>query len=218
LRLASEASVVLRIPHHAGHFIAKGATMIEVFGEPISESSDDFDKRVLDAVWLGGDRAATSDIEFYIDQLVEIAVRALSPGVNDPFTAMQCVDQIGASLRQLTERKLPSANHRDEAGNVRVVANTQTFRGALDAALNLIRQYGSTSPSVMMRILETLAVLAEHSASPAHREALLLHARMAQHASQEHLSERKDIEALNHRMETVIEALEGHEDQPEKLR
>ena len=154
--------------------MAKGATIAEVFGEPQCRDNQDLDARILQAFWLGSERAAGRDIEFYIDQLVEIAVRALSPGVNDPFTAMQCLDQLGASLRQLAERKLPSANHRDEEGAIRVVASTQTLEGALGAAFHLIRQYGSSSPPVMMRMLETLgragrvSPFAGAQAGPAH--------------------------------------------------
>ena len=215
VQVATDASVVIRVPHHPGSFVAKGTTITEVFDETTGRDGSDLDDKVRDAFWLGGDRASISDIEYYIDQLVEIAVRALSSGINDPFTAMQCLDQLGASLRQLAERKLPSPHYRDDDGNIRVVANTQTFQGALEAAFNLIRQYGSTSPPVMMRMLETLAVLAEYAPSPEHKDALLKHARMVESASSEHLKERADIEALEERLQAVIEAFEGHQERVE---
>ncbi len=214
--LAAETSVTLRVPHHPGQFVAKGATIVEVFGEPGNRDNEEQDDRVLKAVWLGSERSSGRDIEFYIDQLVEIAVRALSPGINDPFTAMQCLDQLGASLRQLAERKLPSANYRDDDGNIRLVANTQTLEGALGAAFNLIRQFGSASPPVMMRMLETLAVLAEYAPSPEQKRVLLMHARMVESASSEHLKERVDIDALETRVASVIEALEAQEGAPEE--
>ena len=67
----------------------------------------------------------------------------------------------------------------------------------------------------MMRMLETLAVLAEYAPSPEHKDALLEHARMVESASSEHLKERADIEALEERLQAVIEALEGHEERVE---
>jgi uncharacterized membrane protein len=208
--LAKEASIVLRMPHHAGQFVAKGADIAEVFGSDQNQfAAADLDSRVLEAFPMDSERAA-GDIEFYIDQLVEIAVRALSGAINDPFTAMQCLDQLGASLRQLAERRFPSAHHRDEAGTVRVVASTPTLESALGAAFNLIRQYGSSSPPVMMRLLETLAVLAEYAPSPEHKQALLMHARMVASASAAYLKERVDLDALEDRVSSVIEALEGH--------
>ncbi len=214
--LAAEASVVIRVPHHPGQFVAKDSTIAEVFGEPSLQGDQDFSTRLTNAFWMGSERSSGRDIEFYIDQLVEIAVRALSPGINDPFTAMQCLDQLGASLRQLAERKLPSANHRDEDDDIRVVASTQTLEGALGAAFNLIRQYGNTSPPVMMRMLEMLAVLAEYAPAAKHKQALLTHARMVESAGKEHLREKVDIDDLEERFSSVMEVLKEHEDDASK--
>jgi len=211
VRTAKDTNVTLRVPHHPGQFIAKGSTLAEVFGGPAGKGTEEMDDAVREAFRLGGERAPGRDIEFFIDQLVEIAVRALSPGINDPFTAMESVDQLGASLRQLAERRLPSASHRDEDGTVRVVAKSQTFEGALDAAFNLVRQYGQSSPPVMMRVMETLAVLAEYSPSAEHKQALLTHARLVESSSKAQLREREDIEALEERFRSVIAALEAEQ-------
>jgi len=205
-----KAGIVLRLPHPTGQFIAKGATLGEVFGETRG-SEVELDDAVRQSISLGGERAPGRDIEFFIDQLVEIAVRALSPGINDPFTAMEALDQMGASLRQLVGRQLPSPYHRDEQGNVRVVAEAQTFEGALDAAFNAIRQYGAGSVPVMLRLMETIAVLAESAHSSRHKEALLTHARLVERATKERLRESVDIDALETRFESVIEALESHQ-------
>jgi len=206
---ARDADVIILIPHHAGQFVPKGATIAEVFSNGTPTENDELDSKILEAFTIGNDRAAGRDIEFFVDQLVEIAVRALSPGINDPFTAMACVDQLGASLRQLAERKLPAPNHRDESGNVRVHAKSQTFEGAVGAAFNLIRQYGQTSAPVSMRVMETLAVLAEYAPSQEHQEALLSQARMLKEGASSQMRERADIEALEQRFDSVIEALES---------
>jgi uncharacterized membrane protein len=210
VKAAEGEDVVLRLPHHAGQFVAKGATLAEVYGETTGRS-EEFDDSVREGISRGGERAPGRDIEFFIDQLVEIAVRALSPGINDPFTAMEALDQLGASLRQLAERKLPSPHHRDEQGNIRVVATAQTFEGAVDAAFNAIRQYGASSVPVMLRLMETIAVLAEYAPSPEHKHALLTHARLVERAAKEQLREGVDIEALESRFESVIEALESQQ-------
>ena len=207
VREAKQADVVVTIPHHAGQFVSKGTTIAEVFGNGTAD--EEFDQKVNEAFTIGSDRTARRDVEFYIDQLVEIAVRALSPGINDPFTAMACIDQLGASLRQLAERKLPPPNHRDEDGNVRVHAKSQTFDGAVSAAFNPIRQYGQTSAPVSMRLMETIAVLAEYAPSAEHRETLLRHARMIQQAATSQMQEQADIAALEERFDSVIEALES---------
>lgn len=208
VEVARDAGLVITIPHHAGQFVPKGSTIVELFDGVSPAEDEELDEKICDAFDIGDDRAAGRDIEFFIDQLVEIAVRALSPGINDPFTAMACIDQLGASLRQLAERKLPAPNHRDADGNVRVHAKSQTFEGAVAAAFNLIRQYGQSSAPVSMRLMETIAVLAEYSPSREHRETLLAHARMVQHAATSQMHERADIEALEQRFAAVIEALE----------
>lgn len=207
--IARESDVVINMPHHAGQFVPKGAMIAEVFASAAPGEDEEFNGKVLDAIALGNERVAGRDIEFFIDQLVEIATRALSPGINDPFTAMACIDQLGASLRLLSERKLPAPNHRDEDGRVRVHARSQTYEGAVGAAFNLIRQYGQTSAPVSMRLMETIAVLAEYAPDPEHRETLLMHARMVQTGAAAQMSERVDIEALQDRFDAVIEALEA---------
>ncbi len=209
VKVATESEIVVVIPHHAGQFVPKGATIAQVFGDGAAGEDEERDAKVSGAFSIGSERAAGRDIEFFIDQLVEIAVRALSPGINDPFTAMACIDQLGASLRQLAERKLPAPNQRDEDGNVRVHANSQTFEGAVSAAFNLIRQYGQNSAPVAMRLMETIAVLAEYAPSQEHRETLLAHARMVQKGATSQMRERADIDALEARFEAVIEALES---------
>lgn len=213
VREASTASLLIDVPHHAGQFVAKGATIARVYGEGRGSVTQELDEKIMAAFSIGNDRAAERDIEFFIDQLVEIAVRALSPGINDPFTAMACLDQLGASLRQLAERKLPSPHHRDKDGQIRVRAESQTFQGAVGAAFNLIRQYGQASAPVSMRLMETIAVLAEYTPSPEHRETLLAHARMVESAATSQMQERVDIEALQARFKAVLDALESPEKQ-----
>jgi uncharacterized membrane protein len=208
VKTAEEASVVVRVPHHPGQFVAKGAFLAEVFDSEGKVPEEDVEEAVLAAFSIGDDRAAREDIEFYIDQLVEIAVRALSPGINDPFTAMACIDRLGASLRELAERVLPSQYHYDDAGTLRVIARSQTFEGALDAAFNLIRQYGQASAPVSMRMMETLAVLAEWAPAREHKAALLAHARMIESGAKSLMRERADVKALEERFSLVIKALE----------
>jgi uncharacterized membrane protein len=205
---ATEASVLVRVQHPPGQFVAKGAFLAEIFDASDQAPGEELEEAVVGAFHLGDDRASTADIEFYIDQLVEIAVRALSPGINDPFTAMACIDRLGASLRQLAERILPSPYHHDDGGTLRVIARSQTFEGALNAAFNLIRQYGQSSAPVSMRMMETLAVLAEWAPARDHKAALLAHARMIESGAKSTMRERADIKALEERFTLVINALE----------
>jgi uncharacterized membrane protein len=101
---------------------------------------------------LGVERTATHDVAFGLRQLVDIAERALSPGVNDPSTAVQCVDQIHVLLRALVDRPYPPTVHRDEAGVVRAVVPSPTWDDHLSLALDEVVHWGSGSLQVRRRV------------------------------------------------------------------
>ena len=134
--------------------------------------------RVNYAFALGNQRTPVQDIEFAVNQLVEIAVRALSPGVNDPFTAMTCVDHLGSALCRLAQRDVPSPYRHDTQDRLRVITPVFTFPDVTDAAFNQIRQYGRSSTAVTIRLLETIAEIAGCVHRPEDRAALLRHAKM----------------------------------------
>jgi uncharacterized membrane protein len=161
MQLACAHDLVLHIQHRPGHFVVQGAELMTVWSkgavdEPLAEEA-------REAFILGTERTLTQDVEFGVDQLVEVAVRALSPGVNDPFTAMTCIDRLGEVLGRLAERLMPSHDRYDEHGALRVLAYPITFADIADAAFNQIRQYGRSSTAVAVRLLETLAVIAAHT-------------------------------------------------------
>ena len=200
----------IRVPHHAGQFVPRGSALAEVVHDDGSwPDIPGVGDAICAAFEIGDDRVSDQDIEFYIDQLVEIGVRALSAAINDPFTAIACIDRLGSSMRLLVRRELPSPYHADSDGILRVVAKTQTVQGALDAAFNLIRQYGRTTPTVSMRLIETMAVIAEHTSDPAETAALLSHARMVEHGARMSLEEEADIMALEERFARAIRAIEA---------
>jgi uncharacterized membrane protein len=133
---------------------------------------------VRDVFALGNLRTSAQDVEFAIHQLVEIAVRALSPGINDPFTAVACVDRLGSALCRLAQRKMPSAYRHDEQHRLRLVVAPITFTEIVDTAFNQIRQYARPSAAVTIRLLETIAVIAEAVHRPADWAPLWRHAEM----------------------------------------
>ncbi len=130
-------------------------------------------------------RTLTQDVEFAIDQLVEIAVRALSPGVNDPFTAINCVDRLGAALVVLAGREIPSAYRYDDDGRLRVVADASTIGGIVNAAFDQIRQAARNDAAVTIRLLETIAAVAAQARGDAWHAALRRQAEMVHRGSQE---------------------------------
>ena len=145
-----------------------------------------------------------------MDELVEIAVRSLSPGINDPFTAINCIDHLGAALGRLAERRLPTAHRCDEEGKLRVVADPVTFPDVLDAAFNQIRQYGRDSVAVIVRLLETFTSIANHLARASDAEALLQHGEMVAEVA-DSLPQQRDREVIRERLSKLRTAIQQQE-------
>lgn len=195
LAFAKKENLVLRLSQRPGDFIAEGATLASVW--PGEKSNESTIASVRRAFYFGDERTPTQDLEYSIDQLVEVAVRALSPGINDPFTAMACIDWLGDALIRLAGRELPSGWRYDEEGRLRIIAKTADFAGIAASALNQIRQYGSKSVAVVLRLLETLAKVAPHLRRETDRAVLLAHARKVRDdgcAQVQNESDRAEIE------------------------
>ncbi len=98
LTLAREKDLVIRLLHKPGHFVGHGAVVALVW--PAGRVDEQLDKLIRRAFQIGNGRTPTQDVEYAVNQLVEMAVRAMSPAINDPFTAMTCLDHIGDGLVQ----------------------------------------------------------------------------------------------------------------------
>ena len=174
---------------------------------PPERASDELCEALCDTFITGSRRTPEQDVEFAIHQLVEIAVRALSPGINDPFTAMNCIDWLRESLCLLCGRRFPSPCRYDDEGQLRVVAKTTDFAGVVDAAFNQIRQYGAGSVAVTLRLLEAITDVAACARTAEQREVLLRHARMISDPEKEAFAEQADREDLRHRVQEAMKSI-----------
>lgn len=161
--LACSGDVVLRTRVRLGDFVAEGAPLVEVLGTGAVEA-----KSVSAAIKVAKDRTMQEDVAFGFRQLVDIAERALSPGINDPTTAVQALDQLHDLLRRLAARPLRDGIYCDEDGLVRLVTPPETFADYLDLSLEEIDQYGAEVGQVQRRIDELLSDVAA-AARPDHR-------------------------------------------------
>jgi uncharacterized membrane protein len=159
----------------------------------------DWSKELEKHFYLGDKRTPWQDSEFAVHQMVEVAARALSPGVNDPYTAITFIDKLTSVLAYLGKAQFPSPYRMDEDGQLRVVARTLDFEGMLDAAFNQIRQFGADSPSVIIRLMDRLVTLHQVTDQPKAMRAILRHARMVHRAGQTHLKEPNDRRDLQKR-------------------
>jgi uncharacterized membrane protein len=201
--LAIEADVVIRLERRPGQYVVAGCPLVLVW--PGNRDIDELSGEVNSAFAWGNQRAPGQDVEFAVNQLVEVAVRALFPGVNDPFTAITCVDRLGSALSRLATRDWPSPYRHDKQETLRVIACIATFSDITDAAFNQIRQYGQSSAAVMIRLLETIAVIAGFAKRPEDRAALLRHAEMIVRGARNSLSEAEDRQVVEERFQITIQ-------------
>ncbi|SDQ08540.1 DUF2254 domain-containing protein [Quadrisphaera sp. DSM 44207] len=172
-RLARRAGCVLHVLPRVGEFVATGAPLVAVHGSTSAgtgvEGVDE--DAVRGAVGLGRERSMEQDVAFGLRQLVDIAERALSPGVNDPTTAVQALDEVHDLLRRLAGAPDPSPVVRDEEGTARVVVERAGFADHLDLAVDEVLHHGADSVQVPPRLLAMLDDVLD-AARPEHRAVL----------------------------------------------
>ncbi len=133
----------LKLSCKPGDYLVEGAQTGMLY---VNEKPDDHQTKHLQSqLIVGRTRSSQQDVEHSIFEMVEIAARALSPGINDPFSAIACIDNLATTLSRLAEMNLPSKYRYDREGNLRILARTLTFEEMLDAAFNQIRQFSSGS-------------------------------------------------------------------------
>jgi uncharacterized membrane protein len=207
IRIAVEENLLIHLGYRPGNFITRGSVLVTVW--PGAGVDKRLSEKINDIFIVGPERTLEQDVEFAISQLVEIAVRALSPGINDPITAITCIDWLGVSLSQLANRKMPSAHRFDQEGRLRVICKPFAFEGIVDAAFNMIRQNSQSVAAVSIHLLETIATVAAQTSRKEDRAALSRHAAMVVHGCKEKLSADDDREDLEKRYEAAFEILNG---------
>lgn len=188
--------------HRPGSFLVKEMVIGKLaFNKELEES--ELEKLQRQFV-IGKTKTSQQDLEFSIHQMVEIAARALSPGVNDPFTAITCIDNLTAALTALAKLKFPSKYRYDEEGKLRIIANTVDFEGALDAAFNQIRQFSGGSPSVIIRLMEGLITIHGFTTNTKDRDSVIEHAEMVLRKGEETFTEKNDLKDLRDRSKQIL--------------
>jgi uncharacterized membrane protein len=148
LALAAAAGGIIEVVSSAGDFVVKGTVLLRVYG-----GSRQIDEKALrEAFEMGEERTFEQDPKYTIRLLVDIAIRALSPAVNDPTTAVPALDQIEDLLRRLGSRRLEIGGIRDSSGKLRLVIPGPGWEDFLDLAFEEIRFYGANSVQVTRRM------------------------------------------------------------------
>lgn len=203
VEVAAENDLLLRLHCRAGHFVVAGECLAMLTG--VDEIDDETAAALRRCFLIGRVRTGEQDAEYGIHQLVEVALRALSPGINDPFTAVACVDWLGAVMTKIGRRRLRSPRRRDADGRLRLVTDPLTFGGMLAAAFDQIRQNAGGHPAVSIRILEALRSVADELREDDRYEPVREQAHMTYTAANPEGLATKDRSDLERRYRAVVD-------------
>jgi uncharacterized membrane protein len=207
VHIATRAEAVIRLPYRPGHFLVEGRELAAVWPP---EAADEVARYLERAQITGPHRTLTQDVAFGIDQLVEIAIRALSPATNDTFTALTCIDWLGDSLCKIGRVWAPTQVHRDSSGAVRLISDQVSFERLIQRAFEKIRQASRGMPAVMIRQLDALTTIMEQTADADRARVLMSQAAMIQRANVESVpdeSDRADVQRRYAALETIYDLL-----------
>jgi len=169
--LAKEYRICLRLERRVGHFVPEGVALIRFSrGDRIT---DERALELLSAIEIGPTRTMQQDVEFGVVQIVDIALRAISPAVNDPTTAITCVDQLSSVLIRWVERVPPRSFYYDPPHILRVAVPWIDLNGLLDLAFEQIRHYAVADAGVSLRLMRALGDIASTVIDPGTRDILI---------------------------------------------
>jgi uncharacterized membrane protein len=198
--LAKNYRVKINLLRRVGHFVPAGVPLLQVSKdgrltpEGIEELRGAFD--------FGPTRTLQQDVEFGILQIVDIALKAISPAVNDPSTAINCVDLLSAIMIRFASREPPEAALYDPPGTVRVIIPWIGFERMLEAAFEQIRLYAKSDVAVSLRLLRALGDIAATTPDPEYRKMVMERGRRVVAGCTEKLGD-EELQALRVRLDTL---------------
>jgi uncharacterized membrane protein len=157
LHKTQEADGLVRLSVRPGDYILPDGKLAQVW----AEDNDALAEAAREAFSIAPERTTQQDAEFAFMQLAEMAVRALSPGINDPYTASVCVDRMAGAIAKLGKRHLPASHRADEEGRLRLIAPVYSYEDLVGAAFRPVLHHGRESPIILERLREQALRLAD---------------------------------------------------------
>jgi len=211
--LAEEKNLVIRLLHKPGRHVRSGAVLaLVVAGQPgapagrVDEQAGNLMRR---AFQIGNGRTPTQDLEYAVNQLAEMAVRAMSPAINDPFTAMTCLDHMGDGLVMFLQRGERGSHYYDRSGKLRLVLEPVTFGELLGAAFDMLRHASCDNASVLLHMLAVIDAISQEAQAPEARRLLLRHVSLIQAESEAGDLIEQDRQAIQLSGQALQAKLEG---------
>ncbi len=209
VRLAQDRNTIVWMDHGIGEFVVQNTTLVSLAleGPPDQATIDDLQSTFS----ISRHRMVDQDAAFGIRQIVDIALKALSPGINDTTTAIMCVDYLTAILARIAPRQIPSS-HRYVEGALRVIAKGPTFESLLAESFDQIQRNSKGDVAIMSRILGSFHILASLTTSPHRRRVLGEQVERIAELAESSLEFAHDCARIEARLAEVREALEAGPD------
>jgi len=169
-QVAKEHELMLRIETGVGKFVIEG----EVLLRASHGAREALDEALRGPLALGAQRSSAQDVAFGIQQIVDVALKGLSPGINDTTTALMCIDRLGVVLRRLAGRRMLPRLEAPELERI-VLTQVADFEGMLACAFDAIRRNASGNPDVLFRLIHNTDALLALTSSPARRRLIRRH-------------------------------------------
>ena len=205
LNVAGRAGVLVRMERGIGEFVVEEEPIASLSGERAD------DPRLADRVErcfaLRPYRTVHQDPAFGVRQIVDVALKALSPSLNDTTTAIICIDHLSALLVRLAARRIEH-RVREADGRLRVIARGPTFAGMLDTAFDQIRRSAAEKPGVLQRMIEALIRIGNFATNAARRRELARHVRLIVETAERSVSAPEALADLQDRARRALAALE----------
>jgi len=210
LDLATSNDLFFRVAYRPGDFVSQGHAL--VLAAPASRVDEGVCDRVRSSFAWGSERSRAQDIYFHSDQLAEIATRALSSGINDPRTAMMCMDWLGAGLERAASRSQPHPVRLDSDGAPRIATFPVTFEHLTDHVFDSLRPYVSGDRNAALYALDVLGRLATGLSEEGSRLPLRRQLSALDDAVALSISDPRDSELFRERLDRVRQVLRSSGD------
>ena len=207
-RLDATALVVPMVGEHVVAEAALGWVWRASPEQPLPPA-DEFATVAHDAIRIGIERTGEQDVAFGIRQLADMAVKALSPAINDPYTAIQAVEHIAVLLAALAQRPLGNQELTDADGAVRVVVPGRDLTYYLDLATGQMRRYGAAEPRVVRALLRVLRNTSTFCRTDADREAVAFQVRLVREAAEAAIRQPADLAPVRDFADQILREVTG---------
>lgn len=201
VEIAKRENVTFYLPYKAGDFIVEEECLLQ------SDSSLEEKEELYSCFSFGEERMPIDDLEFYLEELASLIIKALSPGMNDVLVATKGVDYLAGLVGLILDRKFPNGRHLDEKQKLRLKSKEFSFENFVEAAYIPIRQNARNQPMILIRMLDTLHKIIEICQIESYKEILFRQANDTYKTAKEALIIPADLEDLEQRLKSIQESL-----------